>query len=67
MPIDLPALLTDHRNAALDQARQLLDAAESEDRAMTADEQAHYSDLVAKVKQLDGRIERVRDVTPPWA
>lgn len=70
MSVNLQALL-DQRKAALTEARQLVEKAETENRDLTADEEKRYGELTQKAKDLEKRAARVRDLenqlpsTPP--
>ena len=52
--------LSQRQEQALTQARAMVDAAETEDRNFTPDEQTTYDDLLATVEQLNMRIGRLQ-------
>lgn len=64
MKIDLQKLLAD-RQAALDEARKLVETAETENRDLSADEEKRYDELLQKAKDLEKRHQRAKDTTPP--
>lgn len=50
------------RAARLTQARALLDAADGENRNLTADEEKRYADLLSEADSIQGKIDRERDL-----
>ncbi|MBX4944631.1 phage major capsid protein [Rhizobium binae] len=56
-----PVLLA-RRNDIVSQMRSMLDAAEKEDRDLTAEEQKAYDDLKTEKTSLDARISRAQEV-----
>lgn len=54
--------LRDRRATMLESAQALVEAAETEDRDLTTEEQAQYDELISKADQLEQRISRLESL-----
>lgn len=61
MPIDITRL-QEKRQRKLDEAQEIVERAEGEDRGLNENEQQLYSSLMDSVGDLDGRIERAEEM-----